>query len=242
MALIKCSECNKSISDQSDECVGCGAPSHVFLKSIENPITDPVAEELTPVEEINLETDPIEEISEEEYKVNTSNLFMLETEEEKELVKEESKVSISNLFISLIAAFLTLIIVSIAAAFINEPSAIIIPPTVSYFVYRSIRKKKVKFDKKDPKYLAIKSTNVYMFITLFIVESAQLLSNGWYPNPIALYITFLITRWFIRDLYTKKSNFRNNKIYYKIGGTILIWIFVFLVKQMIGITFLNIAL
>ena len=167
MALINCSECNKQISDQSDECVGCGAPSHVFLKSIENPITDPVAEELSPVEEINLETDPIEEISEEEV---------------------------------------------------------------------------VEFDMKDPKYLAIKITNVVLFIILFIVEAGMASIDGGRPNPIAVYITFLISRWVVRYLYTKKSNFRNNKIYYKIGGTILIWVFVFLVKQMIGITILNLAL
>ena len=167
MALINCSECNKSISDQSDECVGCGAPSHVFLKSKENPITEPVAEELRPVEEINSETDPIEEISEEEV---------------------------------------------------------------------------VEFDKKDPKYLAIKITNVVLFIILFIVEAGMASIDGGRPNPIAVYITFLISRWVVRYLYTKKSNFRNNKIYYKIGGTILIWVFVFLVKQMIGITILNLAL
>ena len=166
MALIICSECNKSISDQSDECVGCGAPSHVFLKSKENSITEPVAEELTPVEEISSETDPVEEISEEE----------------------------------------------------------------------------VEFDKKDPKYLAIKITNIVLFIILFIVEAGMASIDGGRPNPIAVYITFLISRWVVRYLYTKKSNFRNNKIYYKIGGTILIWIFVFLVKQMIGITILNLAL
>ena len=168
MALINCSECDKSISDQSEECVGCGAPSHVFLKSKENPTTDPVVEEFTHVEEISSETDPVEEISEEEVVV--------------------------------------------------------------------------EFDRKDPKYLSIKITNVVLFIILFILEAGMASVDGGRPNPIAVYITFLISRWVIRYLYTKKSNFRNNKIYYKIGGTILIWVFVFLVKQMIGITILNLAL
>ena len=173
MALINCSECNKQISDKSDECIGCGAPSHVFLKSKENLITEPVAENLTPVEEIisieelTTEIDSNEEISEEEV---------------------------------------------------------------------------VEFDKKDPKYLAIKITNVVLFIILFIVEAGMASIDGGRPNPIAVYITFLISRWVVRYLYTKKSNFRNNKIYYKFGGTILIWVFVFLVKQMIGITILNLAL
>jgi len=166
MPLINCSECNKSISDQSDECVGCGAPSHVFLKPIENPITEPVVDEFTPVVEINSDSDPIEEISDEE----------------------------------------------------------------------------VEFDKKDPKYLAIKITNVVLFIVLFILEAGMASADGGRPNPIAVYITFLISRSVIRYLYTKKSNFRNNKIYYKIGGTILICVFVFLVKQMIVITILNLAL
>ena len=174
MALINCSECNKQISDKSDECIGCGAPSHVFLKSKENLITEPVAENLThvegiiPIEELTTEIDSNEEIN----------------------VEQEG----------------------------------------------------IVFDKKDSKYLAIKITNIVLFIILFIAEAGEAQIAGGRANPLAVFITFWISRWVVRYFYAKKRNFRNNKIYYKIGGTILIWVFVFLVKLMIGITILNFAL
>ena len=166
MPLINCSECNKSISDQSDECVGCGAPSHVFLKPIKNPITEPVVDEFTPVVEINSDSDPIEEISDEE----------------------------------------------------------------------------VEFDKKDPKYLAIKITNVVLFIILYLTESALSQEAGRHTvNPIPVFITYWISRWFVRYLFINRPNFRNSKFYYKIGITILTWGFVIILKTLIAVTFLNIA-
>lgn len=33
MALINCAECGKRISDQSSECVGCGAPAEIYSKN-----------------------------------------------------------------------------------------------------------------------------------------------------------------------------------------------------------------
>lgn len=37
MALIKCSECGKEISDQATVCPNCGAPTHVETKATETP-------------------------------------------------------------------------------------------------------------------------------------------------------------------------------------------------------------
>lgn len=39
MALIKCSECGKEISDKSDNCVHCGMPLKSVTRNVENKIT-----------------------------------------------------------------------------------------------------------------------------------------------------------------------------------------------------------
>ena len=100
----------------------------------------------------------------------------------------------------------------------------------------------VEFDKKDPKYLAIKITNVVLFFLLFLINAGDAHIAGGRPaSPIPVFITFLISRWLVRHFFTTKPVFRNSKFYYQIGATALIWIFVFLVKLMIGVTFLNLA-
>jgi hypothetical protein len=48
MALINCPECNKQISDKSKECVGCGAPRHVFIEVKNDKSSKLIIEELTP--------------------------------------------------------------------------------------------------------------------------------------------------------------------------------------------------
>ena len=103
-------------------------------------------------------------------------------------------------------------------------------------------KKLVVFDKKDPKYLSIKVTNIILFIILWIVEIIYAGYAGLVFNPIPVYITFLIARSVIRNVYVKKAFFRNNKIYFKVGGSILIWLIVFFVKALIVVTFLNFVL
>lgn len=49
MALIKCPECGKEISDKSEKCIGCGFPIEIFLKNQEE---EKVKKELETLEEL----------------------------------------------------------------------------------------------------------------------------------------------------------------------------------------------
>jgi hypothetical protein len=66
---------------------------------------------------------------------------MKELIEKKEVIKEEPKENKGNLFISLLVAFLTLIIVGIATEGSDEPFVMIMPAVASYLVFRLIRNK-----------------------------------------------------------------------------------------------------
>ena len=64
---------------------------------------------------------------------------MKELIEKKEIIKEETKENKGNLFISLLVAFLTLIIVTIPTEGSDEPFVMIMPAVASYLVFRWIR-------------------------------------------------------------------------------------------------------
>jgi hypothetical protein len=163
MALINCPECNKKISDKSEECIGCGAPRDIFLKVMVDPIVEVVVGDSIPIGV---------------------------SDTEKGVVEDEE----------------------------------------------------IVFDWKCVKYRSIKITNVILFIILFLIEAGEAqITRASFVNPLPVFITFWISRWIIRYIFTEKRNFRNNEIYYKIGATILVWIFVFLVKLMIGVIILNLA-
>ena len=84
----------------------------------------------------------------------------------------------------------------------------------------------MNFNNKDPKYKVIKITNIILIIVFGFVEIiAQELQGVNAPNAAPVFITFLIARYFIRNMFTKNPDFD-----YKIIKTIGIWLLVMVVK------------
>ena len=84
----------------------------------------------------------------------------------------------------------------------------------------------MKFNNKDPKYKVVKITNIILIIIFGFAEIiAQELQGVNAPNAAPVFITFLISRYFIRNLFTKNPDFD-----YKIIKTIGVWLSVMVVK------------
>ena len=105
------------------------------------------------------------------------------------------------------------------------------------------KKKDKKFNNNQPLYKSIKYTNIIICILLMLVESAVQQEMGRSTvNILPVYITFLLSRGWVRHIYNTKPEFKSKHFSYKVGTTILIWIAVFLIKTLIVQTILNVAL
>jgi VanZ family protein len=197
MALINCYECNKAISNQSDFCVGCGAPRMVFTQSRVNPFIDLVADEPSLDTSGNsvCESGPDEITSDSEiynnildYDVTDHNLANTSSESS----------NTENI--------------------------------------------EIKFNTDDPDYRIFKIANIVLLFILTFLEMGYAAAEGRRGNVLAVYITFLISRWVIRYFYKKNSDLRKAIVGYKVGAVFAIWIFVFILKLILAIFVLNIAL
>ena len=101
----------------------------------------------------------------------------------------------------------------------------------------------VKFDKNDPKYRAIKYTNVLMFVLLYILEIGQATIDGRSTaSPIPVFITYWIARAIIRHYFNERTKFRNASAVLKVAISIAIWITSFVVKFLVALILLNVFL
>ena len=88
----------------------------------------------------------------------------------------------------------------------------------------------MKFKNKDPKYKVIKTTNIILLIVFFFIEIVvQEIQGVKSPNGAPVAITFLISRYFIRKMFTKNPDF-DNKVFTTIG----IWLLVMILKAIIA--------
>ena len=87
----------------------------------------------------------------------------------------------------------------------------------------------MKFDSKDPKYKPIKITNIVLLVILFffelIAQDAQGIKS---PNLVPVVITFFISRYIVRKMFTNNPDFT-----YKIIKTIGVWFGVLIVKAIL---------
>jgi RNA recognition motif-containing protein len=95
-----------------------------------------------------------------------------------------------------------------------------------------------KFSNKDPKYKAIKITNIVLFIVFYFLEiiaqEAQCVRT---PNAAPVIITFFFSRYFIRKMFSDNPDFD-----YKILKTIGVWIGVMIIKAVLGFIILSLIL
>ena len=89
----------------------------------------------------------------------------------------------------------------------------------------------MKFDSKNPKYKVIKITNIVLIILFFFIEiiaqEAQWVKT---PNGAPVVITFLISRYIVRKMFTSNPDFS-----YKIIKTFGIWLGVIIAKGILAI-------
>ena len=89
---------------------------------------------------------------------------------------------------------------------------------------------KKKFYKNDPKYKAIKITNIVLLVIFYLIEIIVQESQGVKaPNGAPVIITFFISRYIIRSMFTKNPDFD-----YKIIKTIGVWLAVMIGKAILG--------
>lgn len=92
MALIKCDECGREISDRSQFCPGCGFPTHLNKIFTEAKASEPTPEVARPVTDEPVATEKIEtESIQNEVEEQPKTAEILSTEEEKE--EEEYDIS-----------------------------------------------------------------------------------------------------------------------------------------------------
>lgn len=99
------------------------------------------------------------------------------------------------------------------------------------------QKKNEKFDRKEEKYKPIRITIIVLSIVNFLIESAAAGSIGRTANPLAVFITYFITIYFVRKIYLKNKNFDN-----KILITISVYAAVYFSKMIIGLVIINLLL
>jgi hypothetical protein len=93
----------------------------------------------------------------------------------------------------------------------------------------------MKFDNKNPKYKVIKITNIVLLILFFFVEIiAQEAQGVKTPNSAPVFITFFISRYIVRKMFTRNSDFS-----YKIIKTIGVWLGVIIAKGILGTILLS---
>tara|TARA_Y100001980_G_C14466208_1_gene247214 strand:+ start:544 stop:831 length:288 start_codon:yes stop_codon:yes gene_type:complete len=93
----------------------------------------------------------------------------------------------------------------------------------------------MKFDSKNPKYKSIKITNIVLLIVLFFVETiAQEAEGITSPNLVPVLITFFISRYIVRKMFTNNPDFS-----YKIIKTIGVWFGVLIAKSILGAVLLS---
>ena len=132
-----------------------------------------------------------------------------------------------------------------------KPKTISSPPPISDTNYKSqtqqksqekipnqtSQKKNEKFDRKEEKYKPIRITIIVLSIVNFLIESAAAGSIGRTANPLAVFITYFITIYFVRKIYLKNKNFDN-----KILITISVYAAVYFSKMIIGLVIINLLL
>ena len=132
-----------------------------------------------------------------------------------------------------------------------KPKTISSPPPISDSNYKSqtqqksqektpiqtSQKKNEKFDRKEETYKPIRITIIVLSIVNFLIESAAAGSIGRTANPLAVFITYFITIYFVRKIYLKNKNFDN-----KILITISVYAAVYFSKMIIGLVIINLLL
>lgn len=132
-----------------------------------------------------------------------------------------------------------------------KPKTISSPPPISDSNYKSqtqqksqektpiqtSQKKNEKFDRKEETYKPIRITIIVLSIINFLIESAAAGSIGRTANPLAVFITYFITVYFVRKIYLKNKNFDN-----KILITISVYAAVYFSKMIIGLVIINLLL
>ena len=96
----------------------------------------------------------------------------------------------------------------------------------------------MKFDSKNPRYKVIKTTNIVLLILFFfieiIVQDAQGVKT---PNGVPVIITFLISRYIVRKMFTSNPDFS-----YKIIKTIGVWLGVMIAKGILATILLSLTI
>ena len=85
-----------------------------------------------------------------------------------------------------------------------------------------------KFNNKHSKYKSIKYTNVTLFVIFYLIELMLQDIDGNSQAVLAVFITFFISRYIIREMFKKNPDFK-----FKIPKTIGIYIAVFMVKNIL---------
>ena len=102
-------------------------------------------------------------------------------------------------------------------------------------ICKPCRTGKETFNKNDPKYKAIKITNIVLLIIFYFIEIIIQETQGVKtPNAASVIITFFISRYFIRKIFTNDPDFD-----YKILKTIGVWIVVMIAKAILGMLLLS---
>jgi hypothetical protein len=95
-------------------------------------------------------------------------------------------------------------------------------------------------DKNDKRYTAYKITNISLVILDFIYNVS--VSETGRANIFAVYISFHISRYIIRELFMQYENVREMNTIYKVGLAIGIWALVIIGKVIILVTIFNFVL
>ena len=85
-----------------------------------------------------------------------------------------------------------------------------------------------KFNNKHSKYKSIKYTNVTLLIFFYLLEVMLGDLDGNSNNVVAVFITFAIARYIIREIFKDNPNFK-----YKVLKTIGVYTGVFILKNVL---------
>jgi|TARA_B110000114_G_C14912503_1_gene325149 hypothetical protein len=102
---------------------------------------------------------------------------------------------------------------------------------------QSSQKKNEKFDRKEEAYKPIRITIIVLSVINFLIDSAYAGSVGKAANPLAVFITYFITIYFVRKIYLKNKDFDN-----KVLITISIYVAVYFVKMIVALIIISLLL
>lgn len=260
MALINCPECNKQISDKSEHCIECGAPQHVILSAVKEKNKEAEVIDKSDKNE-NLDDNEWNEDKEIYIVYNTQALKLEQAVSEVEKLKKEGFQDAGCLYIPNFVSFSgnnRYIIFSSkhdtsdeCALEVDEqlktnPEAygLLVSKFNTGIRINGVAKiKTINFNNKNPLYKPIRITNITLFWMLFFVEIITQEAMGVSrPNGMPVFITFFLSRAWVRNVFIKKPEFRVKNLGYKIGATFLIWVAVFIIKQLIFGIILNVAI